>query len=172
MVPSKCTVQTLQPVLTLATTENQKRTLATHSMVTSIDDPSTRRVDVGRNASSRSWKSRTQKRASTLQRSKARLTWERKLADKRSRQEALALQQELSEEKRQAILQKKERRLENEKRRAENELKVVERSAQTLNHSKVGRTLKAMSKKQLRMIKKSRMNPKTGVVEYVSAYAK
>ena len=127
---------------------------------------------LGRNASNRTWKNRSQKRASSLIRSKDSVSWQKKIAEKRARKEALELQNELSEEKRKSILQKKERRLENERRRAENELKTVERSAQTLNLSKVGVTLKAMSKKQLRMIKKSRMNPKTGVVEYVPAYSK
>jgi hypothetical protein len=43
---------------------------------------------------------------------------------------------------------------------------------QTLNMNRVGQTMKAMNKKQLRMIKKSRMNTKTGVVEFVGAYEK
>jgi hypothetical protein len=42
-------------------------------------------------------------------------------------------------------------------------------AAQTLNATKVGLTLKALSKKQLRQIKKTRLNTKTGVVEYVGA---
>ena len=41
-----------------------------------------------------------------------------------------------------------------------------------MNHKTVGSKMKAMSKKQLRMIKKTRMNNKTGVVELVDAYAK
>lgn len=88
------------------------------------------------------------------------------------RQEANELQQQIQGETKQKRLLKKERRLENEKRKAENELKNMERFTQKLNLEKVDRTLKAMSKKQLRQIKKTRLNPKTGVVEYVSAYAK
>jgi hypothetical protein len=53
-------------------------------------------------------------------------------------------------------------------------LKSLERSkaVQALNHDRAHRTLKGMSKRQLRQIKKSRVNSKTGVVEYVPAYAK
>jgi len=66
----------------------------------------------------------------------------------------------------------RERRLENEKRRMENEYENSKRSMQTLNVKKLGHTMRAMNKKQLRMIKKSRMNTKTGVVEFVGAYQK
>ena len=78
----------------------------------------------------------------------------------------------LSEKKRLEAIEKKERRLENERRRQENEFRNAQQSAQTLNYGKVGSTLKAMSKKQLRQVKKTRMNTKTGVVEYVPAYSK
>jgi uncharacterized protein with gpF-like domain len=84
----------------------------------------------------------------------------------------LELQTELREERRQAKIQKKERRLENERRRAENEYKQAQKSSKVLNTGKLRSTLKAMSKKQLRQIKKTRMNTKTGVIEYVPAYAK
>jgi len=129
----------------------------------------------GRNASGRSWKTRPQKRASSLIKTAVNnqsSSWERKQAEKRAKLEAAQLQKELQEQKRAAAIQKKERRLENERRRAENEFNAIQKSVQTLNHGKVGVTLKAMSKKQLRQIKKTRMNPKTGVVEYVPAYAK
>jgi hypothetical protein len=128
----------------------------------------------GRNVSGRWWK-KPQKRASSLVKTKVNnqtTSWERKLVEKRARQEVQELQKEMQEKKRQEALLKKERRLENEKRRAENEYKAIQKSAQTLNSDKVGVTLKAMSKKQLRQIKKTRMNQKTGVVEYVPAFAK
>lgn len=76
------------------------------------------------------------------------------------------------EERRTAAREKKERRLENERRRMENEYNNAKKSMQTLNMNRVGQTMKAMNKKQLRMIKKSRMNTKTGVVEFVGAYEK
>ena len=129
----------------------------------------------GRNASGRSWKTQPQKRASSLIKTSVNnqtSTWDKKLAFRRARQEAAELQKQLREEKRIEAVTKKERRLENEKRRAENEFKAMQHSVQSLNNKKVGATLKALSKKQLRQIKKTRMNPKTGVVEYVSAYAK
>ena len=62
--------------------------------------------------------------------------------------------------------------LENARRRAEHEYHQLQKSVQSLNAGKVGTTLKALSKKQLRHIKKTRLNAKTGVVEYVPAYAK
>ena len=129
----------------------------------------------GQNVSGRNWKTKPQKRASSLVKTKTNnlvSTWEQKQAERLQRQEALTLQKEMKEEKRQEAIAKKERRLENEKRRAENEYKNIQKSAQTLNLNKVGTTLKAMSKKQLRLVKKTRMNQKTGVVEYVPAYAK
>jgi len=129
----------------------------------------------GRNVSGRSWKVRPQKRASSLITTKTNnrsKSWEAKKNEKSARQQAKQLQQELAEKKRLEIQAKKERRLENERRRQENEFKTAQQSAQALNTGKVGITLKAMSKKQLRQVKKTRMNTKTGVVEYVPAYAK
>jgi hypothetical protein len=129
----------------------------------------------GRNASGRTWKVRPQKRASSLIKTTTnnlRKTWAERQAEKRQRVEALELQKELIDAKKTAIAEKKERKLEQEKRRAENEFQQQQRSAQTLNLKRVGTTLKALSKKQLRQIKKTRMNTKTGVVEYVPAYAK
>ena len=131
----------------------------------------------GRNVSGRSWKhlQSQPKRASSLRKTKfnnQKKTWDQLQAAKRARKEALELQNELKEQKKQEALAKKERRLENEKRRAENEYKNMQQSVQTLNPNKLGTTLKALSKKQLRQVKKTRLNTKTGVVEYVPAYAK
>lgn len=129
----------------------------------------------GRNVSGRSWKVRPQKRASTLIKTKKNnltSTWEERQQQRLARKEAAELQSVLREERRQAKITKKERRLENEKRRQENEFKLAQKQAQTLNFAKMSSTMKAMSKKQLRQIKKTRLNTKTGAVEYVSAYAK
>ena len=130
----------------------------------------------GRNVSGRSWKLRPQKRASSLitsnranNRSKS---WEVKKAERNLRMEVKTIQLEMIEQHKQQKREKKERRLENERRRMENEYKQAKASLQTLNVNKVGLTLKAMNKKQLRQIKKSRMNTKMGVVEFVGAYAK
>jgi|UniRef100_A0A8J9S4F3 hypothetical protein len=129
----------------------------------------------GRNVSGRVWKVRPQKRASTLVKTKTNnlvKSWESRQTEKLARKEALELQKHLQDERRDAAVAKKERRLENEKRRAENEYRNMQKSLQTLNHAKLGSTLKAMSKKQLRQVKKTRLNTKTGVVELVPAYAK
>ena len=129
----------------------------------------------GRNVSGRSWKVKPQKRATSLikttfnNQSKA---WERRQQERTLKQQAKQLQSELREERRNAKNLKKERRLENEKRRAENEYQNQLKFAQTLNLNKVDSKLKAMSKKQLRQIKKTRVNPKTGVTEFVPAYTK
>lgn len=136
-----------------------------------LEEPSTK----GRNVSGRSWKVRPQKRASTLVKTKVNngtKTWDQRQQEKLARKESLELQSELREERKQSKILKKERRLENEKRRAENEFKQAQMSAKELNTGKLKSTLKTLSKKQLRQIKKTRMNTKTGVVEYVSAYAK
>jgi ADP-ribosylglycohydrolase len=132
-------------------------------------------VPKGRNVSGRPWKTAAQRPAVSLIKTEVnnqKKSWEKKLAEKIARKNILELQKQMEAERKEKIQQKKERRLENERRRAENEYKTIQRSAQTLNTSKVGITLKALSKKQLRQIKKTRVNPKTGVVEYVSAYAK
>ena len=134
-------------------------------------------IPKGRNVSGRSWKVRPQKRASSLKTTRANnqtRSFAERQAEKRARQETLELQAALREERRQAALEKRERRLDQEKRRAENEFRNLQKqkTMQTLNLDRVGTTLKAMSKKQLRQIKKTRVNPKTGVVELVPAYAK
>jgi predicted RNase H-like nuclease (RuvC/YqgF family) len=131
----------------------------------------------GQNASGRTWKVRPQKRASTLVTSKVNgrvKDWADRLAERECRRETIRVQKEMEDAKRQEAIDKKQRKLENEKRRQENELKNLERSGaiQALNHDRVGRTLKAMNKEQLRHIKKSRVNTKTGIVEFVPAYAK
>ena len=128
-----------------------------------------------RNVSGRSWKLRTQKRASSLvitKKNNQSKPWQDRLEEKRARKEILALQNELKEAKVNEIRAKKERRLENERRRAENEYSNIKKSAQTLNYDTANLKLKTMSKKKLRQMKKTRMNPKTGVVEFVSPFAK
>ena len=134
-----------------------------------------REMTKGRNVSGRVWKVRPQKRASTLIKTTTNnlvKTWETRQLEKALKHESKELQTELREGRRLGKIAKRERRLENEKRRAENEYKSAQKSAQTLNYNKVGTTMKTMSKKQLRQIKKTRMNTKTGVIEYVPAYAK
>uniref|UniRef100_A0A7S2K541 Coiled-coil domain-containing protein 86 n=1 Tax=Leptocylindrus danicus TaxID=163516 RepID=A0A7S2K541_9STRA len=129
----------------------------------------------GRNTSGRNWKQQPKKRFSSLIHTKKNnltKSWARHLAEKEQRKKIKEKEQEIKDETRRLAIEKKERRVENERRRAENEFKHASASAQTLNLDTVGHKMKAMNKKQLRMIKKTRMNTKTGVVEYVPAYAK
>jgi predicted RNase H-like nuclease (RuvC/YqgF family) len=150
---------------------------ASSSSTTAAADSSASLRQKGQNASGRTWKVRPQKRASTLVTSKVNgrvKDWTDRLAERERRRETVRVQKEMEDSKRQEAIDKKQRKLENEKRRQENELRNLERSGaiQALNHDRVGRTLKAMNKKQLRHIKKSRVNTKTGIVEFVPAYAK
>ena len=62
--------------------------------------------------------------------------------------------------------------LDNEKRRMDNKYCNAKQSMQTLNAGRLDTTMRNMNKKQLRQIKKSNMNSKTGVVEFVGAYEK
>jgi hypothetical protein len=133
------------------------------------------RVMKGRNVSGRSWKLRPQKRASslvtkTVQNNRSR-SWEAKMKEKEAKRLILERENNMKDEKRQAAIEKKERRIENERRRQENEFRVASRSAQTLGKN-ADLKLKAMNKKQLRQIKKTRINVKTGAVEFVGAYSK
>ena len=130
----------------------------------------------GRNTSGRSWKLRPQKRASSLitkNRANARSkSWEARQQERALKAEVKSAQQQMMEERIQAKRDKRERRLENERRRMENEYNNAKKSMQTLNHKKLGNTMRAMNKKQLRQIKKTRMNTKTGAIEFVGAYEK
>lgn len=132
-------------------------------------------ITKGRNVSGRSWKPVVAKRTSTLvKHKKNNLTrsFKERQAEGLRKKETLELQKHLTEERVQGLRDKKERRLENERRRAENEYNTAKKSAQTLNAAKLKSTMKAMSKKQLRQIRKTRVNSKTGAVEFVPAYSK
>ena len=129
----------------------------------------------GRNVSGRNWKPVATKRTSSLRKTAFNgqiKSYEQRKAEKLRKKEMLELQKQLQEERVQGLRDKTERRLENERRRAENEYENAKKSAQHLNTSKLKSTMKAMSKKQLRQIKKTRVNNKTGVVEFVPAYSK
>lgn len=133
----------------------------------------------GRSVSGRSsWKLRPQKRASSLitqNRANARSSsWTTKAAAKSLHTEIQTIQQDMIQARIEAKRLKHQNRLDNEKRRMENEYKQAMQNGklQVLNVKKLGTTMKNMNKKQLRQIKKSRMNSKTGVVEFVGAYEK
>ena len=133
----------------------------------------------GRSVSGRSaWKLRPQKRASSLvtkNRANARsTTWSAKTEAKSLHTEIKSIQQDMIQSRIEAKRLKHQNRLDNEKRKMENEYKQAMQNGklQVLNVKKLGTTMKNMNKKQLRQIKKSRMNSKTGVVEFVGAYEK
>ncbi|KAL7428888.1 hypothetical protein ACHAXH_005491 [Discostella pseudostelligera] len=145
---------------------NSNSTLSTH-------------VSKGRSVSGRSsWKLRPQKRASSLithNRANARSSsWTTKAAAKSLHTEIQTVQKDMIQAQIEAKRLKHQNRLDNEKRRMENEYKQAMQNGklQVLNVKKLGTTMKNMNKKQLRQIKKSRMNSKTGVVEFVGAYEK
>ena len=142
---------------------------------TTVNNKKNIELPKGRNVSGRKWKVRAQKRASSLvtsvpQNARSK-SWEKKSNERKLHKALKEKESEMKEERRKAAIERKERRLENERRRMENEFKVASRSAQVLGKN-VDLKLKAMSKKQLRQIKKTRLNTKTGAVEYVGAYAK
>lgn len=145
------------------------------SLQSSPDECITQLIPVikGRNVSGRAWKKTDQKRASFLvtktPENNASKSWKLKVAERALRKAAKQREDEMKQERRNKILEKKERRLENEKRRMENEFKVSSKSAQKMGNN-FDLKLKAMSKKQLRQIKKTSVNNRTGVVEFVSAY--
>mmetsp|Transcript_21510 Transcript_21510/g.59870 ORF Transcript_21510/g.59870 Transcript_21510/m.59870 type:complete len:182 (+) Transcript_21510:78-623(+) len=129
----------------------------------------------GRNASGRAWKMRPQKRATSLIKTKtnnATKSWHERQAAKLRNDEIKTLQRELQEQRRDAKVAKRERRLDNERRRMQNEFDQASKSASALNTTTAGIKIRAMSKRQLRQIKKTRVNNKTGVVEYVPLYQK
>mmetsp|Transcript_6691 Transcript_6691/g.8456 ORF Transcript_6691/g.8456 Transcript_6691/m.8456 type:complete len:156 (-) Transcript_6691:28-495(-) len=138
-------------------------------------DVTVMKSEKGRNVSNRSWKVRPQKRASSLitktTQNAASKSWEKKKAERDAKKALLEREKELKENKRQAAIKQKELRLEQEKRRMENEFRAASRSAQVLGKN-ADFKMKSMNKKQLRQIKKTRLNTKTGAVEFVSAYEK
>ncbi|KAF0719437.1 Aste57867_1033 [Aphanomyces stellatus] len=95
-------------------------------------------------------------------------TWDEKMAAKAKKKEMKELEHEIANRKKQEKIDKRVAAEEKEKRRMANELKSVQASAQVIRKT---HKLKTMSKKQLRNIKKTRMN-KNGQVELVSVYTK
>jgi hypothetical protein len=125
-------------------------------------------IPEGRPKSGRTWKVKQKTRASTQNRqgvvAHMAKTFEEKERLRMEKERMLSYERELKEEKKQKIADEKTRRDEQQKRRMENEYKTS--VYQTLRPEK----LKGMSKKQLRMVKKTAMN-KNGQVELVELYA-
>jgi hypothetical protein len=119
--------------------------------------------------SGRVWKAKQTSRTSTQKRqgvlSHLQSTLEKRRKEKQDRDKVKALERAMKEETIAKREDEKTQREERQKRRMENEFKSSK--YQNINAEK----MKTMNKKQLRMIKKTRMN-KNGVVELVDAYAK
>ena len=92
-----------------------------------------------------------------------RTPWEKRVAEKRKLDEFKAHMKEVRERKQQEREAERERRAALAKRRAENELGAM--VVQPINPEK----LKKMTKKQLRMVRKTRMGD-DGVLRLVGAY--
>ncbi|CAK4080426.1 unnamed protein product [Aphanomyces euteiches] len=138
-------------------------------MVTVAAEAKKNEAPRGKPVSGRFWK-KPQKAKNSMMTFKATktlsTTWEEKMAAKAKKKEMKELEQEIANRKKQEKIDKRLAREEKEKRRMANELKSA--SVQVIR--KTGK-LKTMSKKQLRNIKKTRMN-KNGQVELVPVYTK
>lgn len=119
---------------------------------------------VFRPVSGRSWKSVEKKRSSALKK-KAALTWEARLLERDERKKIKEAEAELLESRKLRLAEAKAKREEKKARRQGNEFKNS--VYQVIKNDK---TLKSMSKKQTRMIKRTRMS-KEGQIELVDAYA-
>jgi len=117
--------------------------------------------------SGRTWKVKQTRRSSTLHRSGVmshmNKSFEEKKAAKEKMERIKAFEKDIKEEKLKKIEAEKARKAEKEKRRVENEYKTS--VYQVINPSK----LKTMSKKQLRLVKKTAVNA-AGQVELVNPW--
>jgi hypothetical protein len=92
-------------------------------------------------------------------------SFEERRAERDHKEQVKALEKAMKEEKLQEAQREKERRLEKQKRKMENEYKNS--IYQEINPSKI----KGMSKKQLRSVKKTSVNRKTGKIELVNPWS-
>lgn len=124
-------------------------------------------IPEGRPKSGRTWKVKQTSRFSFQQRQGVvghlNKTLEEKEEIRQKKDRMLALEREMKEENRQKAIEEKQRREDQQKRRMANEYKNS--VYQTLRPEK----LKGMSKKQLRMVRKTAMN-KNGQLELVNPW--
>ena len=143
--------------------------MVAHSEVLNKNTVDNAKIPRGKPVSGRSWKKVQRTRFSAVK-TKARKefnsTWDEKLAVRSKLASLKELQQEIKDRRQKEKEGRIEAKAERERRRKENELKSAQVQVITKTHK-----LKGMSKKQLRQIKKTRMN-KNGVIEYVGLYEK
>ena len=124
-------------------------------------------VTDGKPASGRFWKSK-QRRTSNRKSDKDRKSlWRQKVEAKKKFKQMKELEKRVISNRNEMLTKRKEKTLAKKKRKAEAELENSRYQFIT-NDKKI----KKMSRKQLRLVKKLRMNPKLGVVEIVGAYDK
>jgi len=124
-------------------------------------------IPEGKPKSGRVWKTKQQARFSTMTRtgmmSFLSTSHEQKQALRSAHQNMKDLEREMKEEKKNKLAEEKRRREEQQKRRMANEYK------NSVYQVIKPETMKGMSKKQLRMVRKTAMN-KNGQVELVNAW--
>uniref|UniRef100_A0A7S2SQP8 Coiled-coil domain-containing protein 86 n=1 Tax=Rhizochromulina marina TaxID=1034831 RepID=A0A7S2SQP8_9STRA len=94
-------------------------------------------------------------------------SWEERQSKKRRRDEMKDLERQMQERNRSEKLEAKQKREERLAERQANAMKGTTMQTITKTHK-----LKTMNKKQLRQIKKTQVNSRTGQVELVSPWAK
>ena len=128
--------------------------------------PAPAAVDVrGRNVSGRPWKQPPKSRSSSLKMTQPRKSWDAKKRDREARQRAREKEAELVEARKERIAEQKRKTEEKRSRKRRNEFRNAQ--YQVITNDK---TVKSLSKKKLRQIKRTRVAA-DGEVELVDAYA-
>ena len=119
----------------------------------------------GRNVSGRPWKQPPKSRSSSLKMTQPRKSWDAKKRDREARQRAREKEAELVEARKERIAEQKRKTEEKRSRKRRNEFRNAQ--YQVITNDK---TVKSLSKKKLRQIKRTRVAA-DGEVELVDAYA-
>ena len=123
-------------------------------------------VDVrAANVSGRPWKQPPKSRSSSLKMTQPRKSWDAKKRDREARQRAREKEAELVEARKERIAEQKRKTEEKRSRKRRNEFRNAQ--YQVITNDK---TVKSLSKKKLRQIKRTRVAA-DGEVELVDAYA-
>lgn len=118
----------------------------------------------GRNVSGRTWKASETKRSSAV-RAKAPSDWAKRAAEREARKRMKDTEAALLEGRKERLAAAKKKREDKKARAQQNEFKAS--TFQVISNDK---TVKALSKKQMRAIKRTRVSAQ-GQVELVGAYA-